>query len=120
MIKKLTLLAGVGAGYVLGSKAGRERYDVIVTQFRKLTGSPQAQKAAESLQQAAGDLAGKATEVAVSATDAVKDKAVDLTASATSSGPAPHPEPATTRGPKAAPTTSTTAPVTSSTAPLSR
>jgi hypothetical protein len=28
-VKKLTLLAGVAIGYVLGSRAGRERYEQI-------------------------------------------------------------------------------------------
>ena len=81
MIKKLTLLVGAGAGYVLGSKAGRERYDDIVAQAKKLMGSPQAQKVGDTLHQTAGDLADKATTVAASAADSVKDKTVDLTQS---------------------------------------
>jgi hypothetical protein len=30
MIKKLTLMTGFAAGYVLGAKAGTERYDQII------------------------------------------------------------------------------------------
>lgn len=75
MLKKLTLLVGVSAGYVLGSKAGRERYDDIVAQVQKLKRSPQGQKVSDTLHQTAGDLKDKATTVAGSATD----KAIDLT-----------------------------------------
>ena len=79
MIKKLTLLVGAGAGYVLGSKAGRERYDDIVTQVKKLAGSPQAQKVGDTLHQTAADLADKATAAASDVVGA--DKTVDLTGS---------------------------------------
>ena len=51
------LLLGAGAGYVLGTRAGRERYEQIVDQWNKLTGSPQVQKATERTRQ----LADKAT-----------------------------------------------------------
>ncbi len=36
MIKKLTLATGFAAGYVLGAKAGRERYEEIVTRVNGL------------------------------------------------------------------------------------
>lgn len=121
MIKKLTLITGVGVGYVLGSKAGRKRYDDLVAQFRKLTGTPQAQKVSETLHAAAGDLADKATTAAGVAAGTVKDKAIDLIDHGTSSS-APAPSlasvtPATPTTPKAAPTTSTTAPVNGANAP---
>ncbi len=106
MIKKLTLIVGVGAGYVLGSKAGRQRYDEIVAQVQKLSRTPQAQKVAGSLQEAAGDLVDKAT---TAATGASSEKTIDLTARPTT---AP-----VTGVPTAALTTSTTAPVTGSSAP---
>jgi hypothetical protein len=32
MIRKLTFATGLATGYVLGAKAGRERYDQIMTQ----------------------------------------------------------------------------------------
>ena len=38
-MRKLSLLVAAGVGYVLGAKAGRERYDQIVTQTKKLLGS---------------------------------------------------------------------------------
>ncbi|WP_406282152.1 hypothetical protein [Embleya sp. NBC_00896] len=59
MINKLTFVTGLAVGYVLGAKAGRERYE----QIRKLAGSPPAQKAghaAAELGRGAGAKAGRA------------------------------------------------------------
>lgn len=42
---KLMFLAGVGVGYVLGTRAGRERYDELVNATRKLLDSPTVQEA---------------------------------------------------------------------------
>lgn len=39
------LLVGFGIGYVLGSKAGRERYEEIRRAWNGLTGSPTVQRA---------------------------------------------------------------------------
>ena len=36
MIKKLTLMTGFAAGYVLGAKAGTERYDQIMASVQPL------------------------------------------------------------------------------------
>ena len=116
MIKKLTLLVGVGAGYVLGSKAGRQRYDGIVAQVQKLTGTPQAQKVSDTLHQAAGDLADKATTAAVTATESVKDKAatsqdpIDLTQPPITAKAAKKPAVTTSAAPMAGAAPSTTAP----------
>ena len=43
MIRKLTLVAGFGAGYVLGAKAGTQRYDQIMAKFREIAGMPAVQ-----------------------------------------------------------------------------
>ncbi len=73
-MKKLTLLIAGGAGYVLGSRAGRERYEQIRQQSAKAWGSPTVQGAVDDVQahakQAAVDLGG-----------AVKDKVVDTVTS---------------------------------------
>lgn len=39
-IKKLTLLAAFGGGYVLGAKAGRERYEQILETAHQVTEDP--------------------------------------------------------------------------------
>ena len=63
-MKKLTLLVAAGAGYVLGSRAGRERYEQIKTQATKTWNSPTVQDAVDEVQthakQAGADLADTA------------------------------------------------------------
>ena len=46
---------GFGAGYVLGAKAGRERYEQIRHWWNQLTGSPSVQRAAERTKEAAAE-----------------------------------------------------------------
>jgi hypothetical protein len=47
---KLSLLIGGAAGYVLGTKAGRERYEQIVSYARRVGGSQTVQSTAGVLQ----------------------------------------------------------------------
>jgi hypothetical protein len=65
-VKKLTLLVVAGAGYVLGSRAGRERYEQIKTQATKTWNNPKVQDAAETVQtqakHAAADVKDKVAE----------------------------------------------------------
>ena len=56
---KLTLAVGFVAGYVLGSKAGRQRYEEIVAQARKVAGSQTVQSTAGVLQTQASDVVSK-------------------------------------------------------------
>ncbi|MFJ9695480.1 hypothetical protein [Kitasatospora sp. NPDC101183] len=57
---KLSLAVGFAAGYVLGSKAGRERYDQIAKVTRQIARSPSVQGATDRARQQAGAVAGKA------------------------------------------------------------
>lgn len=41
---KTGLLVGFGAGYVLGSKAGRERYEQIRATWNQMMGNPRVQR----------------------------------------------------------------------------
>lgn len=41
---KTGLLVGFGAGYVLGSKAGRERYEEIRATWNQVMGNPRVQR----------------------------------------------------------------------------
>jgi len=59
---KLALAAGFVAGYVLGSKAGRQRYEEIVAQARKVAGNQTVQSTAGVLQAQATDLVSKAKQ----------------------------------------------------------
>src|SRR5438132_5587206 len=62
MTGKLTLALGFAAGYVLGSKAGRERYEQIVGASRRLWSNQTVQSTAGVLQAQASDLVHKAKE----------------------------------------------------------
>jgi hypothetical protein len=62
MLKKLTLAAGFGAGYVLGAKAGTQRYEEIVRKAREIAGMPAVQNATSTVQETAGSLADKAKD----------------------------------------------------------
>ena len=44
---KLAFVVGFGAGYVLGAKAGRERYEQIKQWWRRFSGNPAVQQFAE-------------------------------------------------------------------------
>lgn len=46
MMKKLSLAAAVGVGYVLGTRAGRERYEQIKAGAQKVANNPTVQNAA--------------------------------------------------------------------------
>jgi hypothetical protein len=57
---RIGLIVGFGAGYVLGSKAGRERYEQIRRMWSQLTGSPVVHKATERTREVAGEQAKRA------------------------------------------------------------
>lgn len=57
---KLTFLVGVGVGYVLGTRAGRERYEQIMRSARRMADNPSVQETAGVLQAQASDLTGRA------------------------------------------------------------
>jgi SLT domain-containing protein len=64
MMKKLMLLGAGAVGYVLGAKAGRERYDQIAEQARKLRNNPTVQDKVDQAKHAAKDAADTAVEKA--------------------------------------------------------
>jgi len=55
MRTKATFLAGLATGYVLGSRAGRARYEQIRQAARSFLDSPAVASATSALQQQAGD-----------------------------------------------------------------
>jgi hypothetical protein len=77
-MKKLLLLAAAGIGYVLGARAGRERYDQIKGAVDKVKNDPRvqekAQQAVDTAKQQAPVVADKVSSAASSATAAAKDK----------------------------------------------
>ena len=68
---RITFLTGVAVGFVLGARAGRERYEQIKRAARSVTDSPAAQQAAGAVQAQAVNLA-KATRQKVA--DGLPDK----------------------------------------------
>jgi outer membrane murein-binding lipoprotein Lpp len=59
MKNKLLLAAGIAAGYVLGARAGRQRYDQIANAARKFADNPKVQQTASQLSQQASDTVSK-------------------------------------------------------------
>jgi hypothetical protein len=89
---KKTMLLAVGAvGYVLGAKAGRERYEQIMSGASKIARDPRVQQktheAADAVRHNAPMVKDKVAGAASSAKDTVKQK--------TSGGTTPEPGPIT-------------------------
>lgn len=60
---KLSFLVGAAAGYVLGARAGRERYETIVRMARRFAGSQTVQSAAGVLQAQVDEITHRVREV---------------------------------------------------------
>ena len=60
---KLSLLLGGAIGYVLGARAGRERYETIVSLARRVSGSQTVQSAAGVLQAQVDELTVRVREL---------------------------------------------------------
>ncbi len=88
-MRKLTLLIAFGLGYVLGARAGRERYTQIMGTVDKVRQDPRVQEkahqVADTARQHAPAVADKVTSAATAATAAAKDKVTG-----SSNGSEPH------------------------------
>lgn len=77
-MKKLSLLAVGAIGYVLGTRAGRERYEQIKRQAQKAWNAPPVQSAVDDLEgvarQTASDVGSKVAEAAGEAKVKVTEK----------------------------------------------
>ena len=78
-IKRLPLLIAGGIGYVLGTKAGRERYEQMRDAFEKVKNDPRVQQKAQQATDLAKDKApvvkDRLGEAAGAATEKVKSAA---------------------------------------------
>lgn len=63
-MSKLTLLTAAAAGYVLGARAGRERYEQIAAGARTVARNPKVQSAKQQTQSVAAEKAAAAGSVA--------------------------------------------------------
>lgn len=79
MAGKLSFLVGFGAGYVLGARSGRERYEQIAQKAQQVWQDPRVQEKAGQAQHVVQEKAGQAGQV-------VKDK---VTSAGSSNGDVP-------------------------------
>jgi hypothetical protein len=89
MMKKLMLLAAAGAGYVLGAKAGRERYEQIASGARRFSQNPRVQKTA---QQAKDTVREQAPVVADKVKETVGEAAAKVRSSDDAVPTGPYPQ----------------------------
>ena len=61
MAGKISCLVGLGAGYVLGARSGRERYDQIASKAQGMWRDPRVQEKVAQTGQLAKDKAGEAS-----------------------------------------------------------
>jgi hypothetical protein len=73
-MRKLMLLASVAVGYVLGARAGRERYDQIMTLVGQVKNDPRVQEKAHQAVDLAKDQAPVVADKVTSAASAAAAK----------------------------------------------
>jgi hypothetical protein len=88
-MKKIPLLAAAAVGYVLGSKAGRGRYEQIRSGAHKIAENPKVQAATSKAQEAVATQAAAAADVAKEKVSDVASAAADKVRHETSVNPAP-------------------------------
>ena len=69
---RLGVLIGFGAGYVLGAKAGRERYDQLQRLYENVVSSPAFQQATGKAKEAVGTGLEQAKDLASEGVSKVK------------------------------------------------
>jgi F0F1-type ATP synthase assembly protein I len=69
------ILVGAAIGYVLGAKAGRERYDQIVRLWHRFTANPTVRKTAAQAKDKAFEAAVQAKDLATDAAEKAAEKA---------------------------------------------
>jgi hypothetical protein len=87
MRTKVTFLVGFAAGYVLGSRAGRARYEQIRQAARSFLDTPAVASTTASLQQQAGEALATAKD---RATERLGEKITDRLGDRTPSWLVPH------------------------------
>lgn len=58
-MRKLAFILGLAVGYVLGSKAGRQRYEQLLRSWRQVRDNPTVQEAAGLVQARAENVVGQ-------------------------------------------------------------
>ena len=83
-MKKLLLLVGAGVGYVLGTKAGRQRYEQLRATAQKVKEDPRVQEKAHQAAEMAKQTAQQAADLAKEKAPVVKDKIAGAASAAAS------------------------------------
>lgn len=91
------ILVGAAIGYVLGAKAGRERYDQIVRLWHRFTSNPTVRRTASQAKDKAFVAAHQAKDKAFVAAHQAKDLAADAAEKAAEKAPWRHQEEANGR-----------------------
>jgi hypothetical protein len=73
-MKKLTVLIAAGVGYVLGTRAGRERYEQIKGAAQKIRNDPRVQEKTHQAAEVAREKAPVVKQKLVDAAGTAKDK----------------------------------------------
>jgi hypothetical protein len=81
---KTGLLVGLGVGYVLGTKAGRERYDELKSSWDQFMGNPSVQSVVTKGKEVVETGKDRGLKAVEKATDNVKDKLESDTSTASS------------------------------------
>jgi hypothetical protein len=74
MRSRTTFLAGLAVGYVLGTRAGRERYDQMVATAKRIMDSPTAREAGGVVQSQAVKLYGHGKDAGVKLAERVRHR----------------------------------------------
>ncbi|MGB3258647.1 MAG: YtxH domain-containing protein [Ornithinimicrobium sp.] len=78
-MSKITLAAAAAAGYVLGARAGRERYDQLSERVESLWSNPKVQEGKRRAQRKAEEVTSDGTESSLSeAAEPQSDSAAQL------------------------------------------
>lgn len=97
-MKKLSFLTGFGLGYVLGARAGRQRYEQLKSGAQGVWQNPKVQETVHQAQdfaaQKAPEVQHKIAETASHAAHKVSDKVSDKGGSGNGSAPGPGTPPA--------------------------
>lgn len=65
-MSKLTMIAAAGVGYVLGARAGRDRYDQLSQKAESVWNNPKIQKGKKRAEEKAQQLTSDGTESSLS------------------------------------------------------
>lgn len=98
MIAKVSFLAGLATGYVLGTRAGRDRYEQIASTVREVWRDPRVQAKADQAQRGVKEAADKAASAAGDAAKTAADKASSAVSGTGADADAPDPGSVTQSG----------------------